>query len=496
MKEVNLLSLVQAHNKLEDSLYCEYCKYFGVSTKANEIDDIRKYINKLINVSPDINVLDNYFIGYTIPQISKEFDLLRIGSEDIVNIELKSENTGAKMYKQLLRNQYYLSFLDKKIYNFTYVSSENQLYSINDNQELIKVDFKSLFKILANQTRIEISDIDRLFNPSNYLVSPFNSTDEFIKEKYFLTAHQEEIKSKSLKFIDKKGECFLSICGKAGTGKTLLTFDIVKELYKSEHKILVIHCGFLNDGHIKLRDEYGWDIISIRNLGSRNLSSYYLVVVDEIQRIYPNQLDSIISQIKSFKRNCIFSYDKQQCLRNWEENNNIAQVISEKTNSTLFELTEKIRTNKEIASFIIALFNNTKIIEKINRDNIELHYFKNYKGAKKYIELLGEQGWKIINYTPSNKHTHPYVNYAISMEDNTHKVIGQEFDKVIAVIDENFYYNGNKLDTRNYEHTPYYNPTKMLFQIVTRTRKKLSIIVINNDELMTRCLSILNSTPI
>ena len=157
-------------------------------------------------------------------------------------------------------------------------------------------------------------------------------------------------------------------------------------------------------------------------------------------------------------------------------------------------LTDKIRTNKEIASFIIALFDKSKVFEKLDMNNVELNYFQNNRDAKKYITLLGEQGWKIINYTQSNRDNYPYDEYNISSEDNAHGVIGQEFDKVIAVIDHCFYYDGNDLATRYYVNSPYYHPSKMLFQIMTRTRRKLSVVVINNAEIMLRCLNILNST--
>lgn len=493
MKEVNLISLVQAYKGLSESLYKSYFNIFKVSPKANELDDLESYIEQLQLVNPDARVLDNYFFGYTIPQISKEFDLLRFGDDCVVNLELKSKSSEIKIYKQLIRNLYYLSFLKKKIYSFTYVSSEKQLYSLDNEQNLISVEFEMLFQILSNQNRKEIPDIDNLFNPSNYLVSPFNSTEEFIQDRYFLTAHQEEIKRYSIKDLRKKGESFLSICGRAGTGKTLLAFDIAKELINDSLKVLVIHCGLLNEGHNKLREKYGWDIVSIKYWETHRLSDYFLVILDETQRIYPNQLESIISKIKENEGNCIFSYDKQQCLRTWETNNNISQVISDKTSSKVFQLTEKIRTNKEIASFIIALFDKSRTAEKLNRNNIELSYFQTDIDAKNYIEVLGEQGWKIINYTPSNRHTHPYESYAISKEDNTHGVIGQEYDKVIAVIDQCFYYEGDDLSTKGYKHLPYYNPSKMLFQIMTRTRRKLCVIVINNEEIMTRCLSILSS---
>jgi hypothetical protein len=51
---------------------------------------------------------------------------------------------------------------------------------------------------LVKQEIISLDNIDKLFNPSNYLVSPFNSTDRFIKNEYFLTNQQENIKASIL----------------------------------------------------------------------------------------------------------------------------------------------------------------------------------------------------------------------------------------------------------------------------------------------------------
>lgn len=492
MKEVNLISLNQAYVSLNQPLYESYFDYYKINPKKNELVDLGLFIEQLQGVSPVINVFDKYYFGYIIPQISKEFDLLRFGEDFIINIELKSQNTDDKITKQIVRNRYYLSFLKKKIFSFTYISSENKLYTFDETQKLKTVSFKYLQYLLSTQNTITIENLDDYFNPSNYLVSPFNSTEEFIGGGYFLTSHQEEIKKECLLEIEENSESFISICGKAGTGKTLLTFDIAKHLLSTEKKVLIIHCGNLNSGHLKLRDDYGWDVIPIKEYSSKELKSYNLVIVDETQRIFPQQLMIIINELKKNKGNCIFSYDKQQCLRNWEVENNIAQVISVETSSLIFELTEKIRTNKEIASFIIALFNKSRNIEKINRRNIDLIYFQTSSEAKNYLKYMSDYEWKIINYTPSSRYSYPYIDYAVFSEDNAHGVIGQEFDKVVAVIDEFFCYNGNNLSIKNYTSVPYYNPVKMLFQIMTRTRRKLCVVIINNAEILERCISILN----
>lgn len=491
MKEANLISILSALKELEPEIFDSYLNYHSINIKIEELKDLYVLVTHLKSISKKTDIFDKYFIGYTIPQIGKEFDFLRIDNESVVNIELKKKSTPEKIKKQILRNKYYLSFLKKETYIFTYTAEEKILYTIDGDNNLIEVNIRQLIGILVSQNVKKIQNIDSYFNPSNYLVSPFNSTQEFIKRKYFLTTHQEEIKNTILIQLKSPNYSILSIKGKAGTGKTLLTYDIASEVYQ-QSEIMIIHCGYLNNGQITLRDDYGWNIVPIKNINAHDFSKYYLIIVDEAQRIYKTQLIYIISQIKIHSNNCIFSYDGQQTLRKEEINNDIERQIEIEVTHKPFELTNKIRTNKEVASFIQALFNKNKTIEKYNYLSIEINYFDNYEEAKDFLYQLKSENWKIINYTPSNRWTMPYVQYSVNEElDNAHTVIGQEYDNVVAVIDEYFYYKKDKLSTRNYKNNPYYHPTKMLFQIVSRTRIKLHVVIIKNQEVLSRCLDIL-----
>jgi len=456
--------------------------------------DIESLVNQFRTHSEELDILDGFYVGYTINQISKEFDLLRFGKNSVINIELKRENTGERIRKQLSKNKYYLSFLGKEVYSFTYVVNDNKLFYLNDSEILTETDFPFLVSKLNGQIFEYIEDIDTLFDPSNYLVSPFNSTEAFITGRYFLTDHQETIKSNILNLSKEAGPCFISIQGSAGTGKTLLTYDIAKEYINNSKNVLIFHCGSLNNGHKKLLEDYSWSIAPIKHLESYDLSRYDLIIIDEAQRIYKQQLEKFLTNIKASNAKCIFSYDYQQCLASWEINRNIPQYIAEQVSPHIFKLTEKIRTNREIASFIKNLFDLSKRNPNQKYCNVNVHYFSNAYDAKEYIEILKNQGWKAINYTPSMYNSYPYDKYEIRFEDTAHKVIGQEYDNVIAVLDQYFYYNeAGKLSTRGWPTKPYYHPTKMLFQIVTRARKKLCLIIIKNEAVLNQILKILQN---
>ena len=492
MKEANLISVLSAFKNLGKNSFDSYLAYHSIKIKNSELKDLQVFVDNLKSLSKNTALFDKYFIGYSIPQIGKEFDLLRIDKDTIVNIELKRMSTEDKIITQLLRNKYYLSFLKRHTFCYTYVADEKKLYTFDDTNTLEEINLRQLLGILVSQDVRKIDNIDSYFNPSNYLVSPFNSTQEFIKGKYFLTKQQEEIKDEILDQFSLSTHSMISIKGSAGTGKTLLTYDIAKEvLHKKE--TLVIHCGYLNGGQIQLTNDYGWNIIPAKEIMNQDLSKYYLIIVDEAQRIYPNQLNHLISEVKKFSNNIIFSYNGQQTLRKKEINDNVPERIESELTIMPYELTNKIRTNKEIASFIQCLFSKKRSLVNYKYDNIELSYFDNYAEAKDFLQQLRVENWKIINYTPSSYATLPYEQHNLGDEsDNAHTVIGQEFNNVVGVIDRHFYYKSGYLSTRNYKNNPYYHPTKMLFQIVSRTRLKLGIVIIKNQEVLDRCLEILN----
>ena len=485
------MSLVQAIHSLEEESYKEYLDHYGIEIKNEEVGDIKSLVDILRDQTSNNSIFNGFYVGYKIPQIGKEFDLLRFGKEDVINIELKSTSTQEKIEKQLKRNKYYLSYLGNNQYNFTFVSDTEELFFLNDDLSVKKVDIAFLEDLLKKQIINSLKDVDELFNPSDYLVSPFNSTDKFLGDEYFLTLQQEDIKRLIIQTIKNKTKfSFMSVTGSAGTGKTLLIYDIVKSLRKEKYKALIIHCGYLNKGQHKLVAN-GWNIIPIKNIKNTDFSKYDVVVLDEAQRIYTEQLSEIEKRIKSINGCCIFSYDKVQTLAKWEEQSDIDSKINSISGILKYKLSEKIRTNKEIASFIKSLFNRKRNHGVINKGNIELNYFKSLEDAKNYLEVLDELEWEILRFTPSQYNNEHHEKYSDITNKSSHNVIGQEFDGVVVTIDKLFSYgeNGELL----YRGKAYYHPVKMLFQNITRTRKKLNLVIIDNEEILNRCISVLKN---
>lgn len=488
-KPVNIKSLLQARNSLKEEGFKKFLTHYGIEIKAAEIEDLARLSNSLHGLGCNVVALNQFHIGYKIPQIGKEFDLLRFGKEDILNVELKSICSEEKIKKQLLRNKYYLSFIERKIYAFTYVSESNELYFLREDEELEKTKLEWLVELLAKQTIDATENPDALFDPSDYLVSPFNSTTRFLSNQYFLTNQQEDIKNQVIDSLKPpRAEKFISIIGSAGTGKTLLTYDIAKHLRGEGRKPLIIHCGQLNHGHVKLID-CGWSISPIKEYKKHDFADYDLVIVDEAQRIYPTQLDAIIDEAKQAKCGCIFSYDQLQTLANWEEKRDVNAKISSIPKIAHYKLSEKIRTNKEIAAFIKMLFNNKKSVPLSSNGNIEINYFSTTDDAKIYLDGIDKGKWEVLRFTPSQYDKEHHEKYSDASKKTSHEVIGQEFDGVAITIDNYFSYSdsGDLIYTGN----AYYDPPKMLFQNITRSRKKLNLVIIGNEKLLNRCIAIL-----
>lgn len=495
MKTINLKNLVDSYKSLSIETLSSYLGFYGIELaekgkncglSANELDCMTSFI-ELFKTTPDsISLLDNFFVGYMIPQIGKEFDLLRFNKTNVVNIELKSKASEDKILKQLKRNRYYLQFLDKEVSLFTYIQETEKLYML-DEDHLTPVSIDDLYKELIKDCD-EFDDIDKLFNPSNYLISPFNSTKKFMEEEYFLTEHQEEIRTNVMKVVETSTAEFMALTGAAGTGKTLLTYDIAKELRNKGKRVLIVHCAQLNSGQSMLQENYGWDICMAKKIGYKVLKEYDIIIVDEAQRIYQTQFNDIKVNVEEKKMKCIFSFDEKQYLHNDEKSRNMAGQISAILTQPIYKLTDKIRTNKEIASFIKPLFDCNEKLSNLKYANIDLCYCSQKQEVILLSRHLQEKGWKIPKYTPGTISTFCYEGYGTAEEESAHEVIGQEFDKVVAIIDNNFGYDeGGKLIANN----RYYSQRQMLYQILTRTRQRLYVIILSNEPMLKRCLEIL-----
>ena len=488
-KFINLMSMLQAAGSLDQGSFEAYKSLYGIDIKAEEIEDVRELVSGLVQAGCETAEFEGFHVGYKIPQIGKEFDLLRFSHESLLNIEVKRKADEEKVHSQLLRNKFYLDFIEGECFQFSYVSETKTLYRLADDGDLEVVGFDHLLEVIRLQQGGFIESVDELFEPSNYLVSPFNSTDKFLAGEFFLTHQQEEAQSGILKSLENKmSPQFFSISGAAGTGKTLLAYSVAREAISKGKNVLVVHCGLLNSGHHKLLEE-GWSVRSIKSIGGVDFSKVDLVIVDESQRLKENQFGHLVKGTLSGNGVCVFSFDRVQTLATHEEQVDVAGKVNALQPLISYSLSEKVRTNKQIADFIRMLVNNKRNIKLSERPNVDLRYFSDVKTAKHFLTGIVGGDWQVLRMTPSQYNSEFHGSYSIKSCKTSHAVIGQEFDNVAVVMDEKFYYaEGGHL---RYNSKTYYLANKMLLQNLTRARKRLMVVVVGNPEIMNRCLSIL-----
>ena len=150
MKTVNLKSLIEIYEKNgSKNLPLSYENYLGCKIKEVDLKSLNSLINTLFKICTNLSLKDfnGFYTSYEIPQIGKEFDLLRLTKSKILNIEYKSEFTNT-IEKQLQKNYYYLKFLNKEIYSYTFVDKTRILYKLDDNKQLVQADFLELINII------------------------------------------------------------------------------------------------------------------------------------------------------------------------------------------------------------------------------------------------------------------------------------------------------------------------------------------------------------
>ena len=89
MKPQNLISVYQGAAALEKISISVEKKFKAL--KPHEIRNLNSMCNILQTCGCNLPDFDGFFVGYTIGQIGKEFDLLTFGLEFTINIEIKSE---------------------------------------------------------------------------------------------------------------------------------------------------------------------------------------------------------------------------------------------------------------------------------------------------------------------------------------------------------------------------------------------------------------------
>ena len=315
-------------------------------------------------------------------------------------------------------------------------------------------------------------DIDTLFKAGDYLVSPTTNPQKFLDGQYFLTTQQEFIKTKLINSL--KHESYFKISGDAGTGKTLLLFDIARNLTLLGNVFIII-CNKLQKTHHVIAKSLGLTITDQNSLDEnlKKLEESDYILIDEAQRLTKNTW----SKLSLNKKKITFSLDSKQILTKEEKNLNNSSLI-DKLNPVKYKLSNKIRINNNISNFTYRLFDLSLEKYPFNFSNVLILFANNVDELNTYVDMYKEYTFiDLFNYSLN-------ISNKVSVSD----VLGNDYEKVLVVMYSRFYYSDLKLKSRKSEADDFLY-LKLLYQGLSRTREKLVLIIYKNKNLFTKLIS-------
>ena len=444
MKSISIYAITRNQNieclqKLERQLSGR--TYF-LKMREWELESMKALVRELEVHMQDVHAL-RFFYSFQVPRLGKEFDLLQIKDDQIVNIELKSGKVSDEaVRKQLLQNRYYLSVQGKMIQSYTYISSQERLVRLNNHGHIVEADWDQLCLALQRQSKDYEGDIEDLFQAEMYLFSPVTEPERFLNKEYFLTSQQKDIERRILDKIRKVKYGYFWFSGLPGTGKTLLLYDIAMKL-SVHQKVCMIHCGETGKEWKILHDR----LLRIAFLSDSqleegpDLKEYSAILVDEAHLLTEEKLHVILEL--SEKHPVIFSGDDEDMISDEEMDRTMIREIEHLPDIQSFHLTNRIRTNAELSSFIQ---NMMHLPEK-----------------------------RTVRYYP-----HIQVVYANDEEEAEILLKGYQ-DQLVFIIDERYYYDekGYLREQRQKQQKP--TAVRLLFHRLNEAREEFAIIVKRNE---------------
>ena len=493
MKSLSIYTLTRNQNidylpKLERQLSGreEFLKF-----RSWELDSMKALVYQLEKHIPAEHMSEisslRFFYSFQIPRLGKEFDLLQIKDSQIVNIELKSGVVSDEaIRKQLMQNRYYLSVLGKPIQSYTYISSQNRLVRLTNHDHIKEADWERLCMDLQKDGRDYEGDIEELFRAELYLISPIADPVRFLKKEYFLTSQQRDIERKILRQLQIKRSGYFWFSGLPGTGKTLLLYDIAMKL-SSRHLICMIHCEEASDKwkilHERLRRI---DFLSDKQFTKNGLladkqqkyEQYSAILVDEAHLLSSEKMQCLLELSKGIP--VIFSSDAEEVISPEEMDRSNIEMLENLPNIKTFHLTNRIRTNAELSSFIQNMMHLPERKNQREYPHISVAYANNEEEAEILLCDYRRQGYQYTAEKCELKNKTEVETLAV-----------RDTRQLVVLLDERYYYDERgylRAVCRDANGNSY---VRTLFHKLNQAKEKIAFVVKNNEQMYGKLLDLL-----
>ena len=465
MKSVSIYALTRKQNLSNLSrLECHLSERDRpLKVRAWEINSMRALVDQLEKYMPEVYRL-RLFYSFQILRLGKEFDLLQVKENQIVNIELKSGAVSEEaIRRQPIQNRYYLAILGRPVRSYTYISSQNRLVRLTNHDHIVEAEWEQLCAELQEKSADFSGDLEDLFQAEWYLISPLTQPERFLKKEYFLTAQQKDIERQILKSIRIKRGGYYHFSGLPGTGKTLLLYDIAMKL-SGRQMVCMIHCGASGQEWKRLHERLRrivW-VSDSQITAEMRLDEYETVLVDEAHLLDKETLENIVEA--AGKRPVIFTSDCEDQLSPEEVDQSVKLGIAKLPEIQTFRLTNRIRTNEEISSFVQNMMHIPYYKSGRRFPHVTVFYANDDQEAANLIQDAKKQGYQHL------------------LES---EVAEKAYDGVAIILDGNYFYDSKKY-LRSKKRT-----VRNLFHQLNSAKEKLMLIVRNNEQVYAILLGLL-----
>ena len=465
MKSVSIYALTRKQNLSNLSrLECHLSERDRpLKVRAWEINSMRALVDQLEKYMPEVYRL-RLFYSFQILRLGKEFDLLQVKENQIVNIELKSGAVSEDaIRRQLIQNRYYLSILGRPVRSYTYISSQNRLVRLTNHDHIVEAEWEQLCAELQEKSADFSGNLEDLFQAEWYLISPLTQPERFLKKEYFLTAQQKDIERQILKSIRIKRGGYYHFSGLPGTGKTLLLYDIAMKL-SGRQMVCIIHCGASGQEWKRLHERLRrivW-VSDSQITAEMRLDEYGTVLVDEAHLLDKETLENIVEA--AGKRPVIFTSDCEDQLSPEEVGQSVKLGIAKLPEIQTFRLTNRIRTNEEISSFVQNMMHIPDYKSGRRFPHVTVFYANDDQEAANLIQDAKKQGYQHL------------------LES---EVAEKAYDSVAIILDGNYFYDSKKY-LRSKKRT-----VRNLFHQLNSVKEKLMLIVKDNEPFYAMLLGLL-----
>lgn len=490
MKSLSIYTLtrnqsIEHISKLEKQLSG---RKFPLKIRTWEWGSMRELAAQLEMYMQEVYTL-RFFYSFQIPRLGKEFDLLQIKDNYIVNIELKSGVVSDQaIRKQLIQNRYYLSVLGRPIQSYTYISSQNRLVRLTHHDHIVDADWERLCEDLQKEGANYEGNIEDLFRAELYLISPITDPVRFLKKEYFLTSQQRDIEKKILRDIyAKRSGCFW-FSGIPGTGKTLLLYDIAMKL-SVRHRICMVHCeengekwrilherlqriDFLADEQIRIEE---------RKAGTQiPFEKYRGILVDEAHLLSKDKIERLLELSK--EQPVIFSSDFEDVISSEEMDKENIKKLENQTDIKVFRLTNRIRTNAELSTFIQNMMHLPPRMNSRGYPHIFVVYANDDVEAENLLSDYIKQGYQWVEIEESEMKE--------AQADLKMQAV-RDMDKIVLLLDERYYY-----DEEGYLRAACFmkngsSYVRKIFHRLNHAKESIALVVKKNEKVYNTLLDLL-----